>query len=333
MIKSCGVIFKDRECVEFGSVEVPDPGPEDILMRTRFSWISNGTESSYLRGERLDGDLPWRSGDPAPFPIVPGYQKTGIVERVGKNVTTIEPGDWVFVPSSKVGAGFFHDHGGHVSHGVQAADMVWKLPEGLSPVAASGLLLLQVGYNCGMRAPLEEGDTALVIGDGQVGHWAVQTLISRGAKVILTGKTDDRLARFTPGPKGHTLNIRNTDLVKAVRELAPQGIRVLVDTVGSVQVMESYFQLLQRCAHVVTAGFCGTQGAIDIQRLRASELTLHAPAGMEKSRMDATLAMLAVGELDSESLITHRFPAQRAAEAYHLILTRTEPVLGVILEW
>jgi hypothetical protein len=32
-------------------------------------------------------------------------------------------------------------------------------------------------------------------------------------------------------------------------------------------------------------------------------------------------------------LITHRFPAARAEEAWRLIAGRGEPVLGVVLEW
>ena len=67
--------------------------------------------------------------------------------------------------------------------------------------------------------------------------------------------------------------------------------------------------------------------------MRLNELALHAPAGWTRDRMDATLELLAAGHLETESLITHHFPADQAPAAYQLLLERPEPVLGVVLEW
>ena len=85
--------------------------------------------------------------------------------------------------------------------------------------------------------------------------------------------------------------------------------------------------------HISSAGFYGANGRIDLQKLRDRELTLHAPAGWNKARMDATLAMLARGDLQTKHLISHRFAAAQAGEAFELILSRREPVLGVVLDW
>jgi threonine dehydrogenase-like Zn-dependent dehydrogenase len=72
------VVFPAPDTVEFRAVQVPDPGPGDVVVRVTHSWISNGTEGSFLRGERIAGDTPHRPGDPHPFPIVAGYQKIGV---------------------------------------------------------------------------------------------------------------------------------------------------------------------------------------------------------------------------------------------------------------
>ena len=40
---------------------------------------------------------------------------------------------------------------------------VWRLPSGIDPVAFSGLVLTQVGYNCGARAPVKVGAGAIVL--------------------------------------------------------------------------------------------------------------------------------------------------------------------------
>ena len=138
-MKAEAVVFIARNQVEFREIEVPDPTPEDVVIRTRFSWISNGTESSYLRGERSNGETPFRTGDQPVFPRVPGYQKTGTVEWVGSNVEGLRRGDWVFVAGSQVKYGI-SAMGGHVSrlwprvtaYGNYQRTLTPKPPAGLS---------------------------------------------------------------------------------------------------------------------------------------------------------------------------------------------------------
>jgi len=326
------VIFPDRLKVVFQDVTVPEPGPNDVVVDARFSWISNGTEGSFLRCERVNGETPYRPGDPWPFPIAAGYQSTGIVTHVGQNVTDVAVGEWVFGTIGRI-EGMYEPAGGHISPKVMDRSQVWRLPEGISPVAASGLVLAQVGYNCGARPPAGIGSVALVIGDGLVGHWAAQTLHWRGATVILAGRHEDRLAHFSGGLRKHRLNTRVTDVLSGTKGITPSGVDILVDTVGSIETIMACHPLMRHNGHIVSAGFHAGNSHMDVQKLRFGELTLHAPSGWEHKRMCETLALIAAGYLDTEGLITHRFPVERAADAWQLILEKTEPVLGVVLEW
>ncbi|HQH51451.1 MAG TPA: zinc-binding dehydrogenase [Candidatus Hydrogenedentes bacterium] len=331
-MKGHAVIFTDRLKVEYMPVTIPEPGPDDVVVDTRFSWISNGTEGSFLRGERINGETPYREGDPWPFPIAAGYQSTGIVTAAGANVASLAPGEWVFSALGRI-EGMYEPAGGHISPKVCHKSQIWKLPQGLSPVAASGLVLTQVGYNCGTRPPVRVGDKALVIGDGMVGHWSAQTLEWRGAEVMLAGKHDERLAMFSETHGGKRLNIAKNDLKTQVNTWAPEGIQVLVDTVGSIDTILACRPLCRHNGHIVSAGFYGTESLLDVQQVRFGELTLHTPSGWQQQRMDDTLALIAAGHLQTLPLITHHFPAARAADAWELIVKRTKPVLGVILDW
>jgi 2-desacetyl-2-hydroxyethyl bacteriochlorophyllide A dehydrogenase len=196
-IDAHAVVFTGPNQVSYQSVTCPDPGPDQVVVRLTHSWISNGTEGSYLRGERIAGDTARRDGDPWPFPIVAGYQKVGVVEWVGGAVGDLVAGDVVFAVMGAVD-GMFEPRGGHVSPSVTGRSSVWKLPPNLDPVAFSGLVLTQVGYNCGVRPTVEIGQAAVVLGDGLVGQWAAQTLAWRGARVAMVGRHPDRLNRFAP---------------------------------------------------------------------------------------------------------------------------------------
>lgn len=144
---------------------------------------------------------------------------------------------------------------------------------------------------------------------------------------------DDRLALFAARLEDRCVNITREDPVAAAKTWAKEGAQVLADTVGSIATVESLYPAMRRFNHIASAGFYGPNGRIDIQQMRNREMTLHAPAGWSKERMDATLDLLAQGVLTTSHLITHRFPVSRAGEAFDLILSRREPVLGVILDW
>jgi threonine dehydrogenase-like Zn-dependent dehydrogenase len=193
-----------------------------------------------------------------------------------------------------------------------------------------------VGYNCGTRPPVVRGDVGVVIGDGLVGHWAAQTLAWQGADVIMIGRHDFRLERL--GIEGATtINENATNPIEALQERftdsSSDGIDILVDTVGNIWTVNALLPLMGNNGHISTAGFYGTEGMIDIQKLRYGEQTLHCPSGFRRERMDQTLKLVASGDLDTSALVTHRFPAREAKAAWDLILNRREPFLGIVLEW
>lgn len=326
------VVFTAPNQVEFQSITCPDPSPEDVVVRLTHSWISNGTEGSFLRGERIHGDTAYREGDPWPFPIIAGYQKIGLVEWVGSEVSDLAVGDTVFCVAGKVND-MFAPTGGQVSPSVSHHSQVWKAPAGIDPLAVSALVLTQVGYNCGSRTSLEIGDGAVVIGDGMVGQWAAQTLAWRGAEVFLVGRHDNRLALFDNAPNRHIINEKEADWPAIIREQFPDGLQVAVDTVGSVEAMTQFMPLMKRMGHLVSAGFYGTEDMFPLQPPRYGELSIHLVSGWTRERMDKTLALIAAGHLQTLPLITHHFPASQAADAWQLIESKSEPVLGVILDW
>jgi 3-hydroxyethyl bacteriochlorophyllide a dehydrogenase len=331
-MRATAVIFTAPNTVAVGPVRCPEPGPGDVVVRVTHSWISNGTEGSYLRGERSDGDTPFAAGDPAPFPVVAGYQKIGVVEGVGEDVDDLEIGETVFATIGRV-KGMHHDYAGHVSPSVCPRREVFKLPDGVEPLAFAGLVLAQVGYNAGTRPPLEKGDAAVVVGDGLVGQWTAQTLSRRGAEVVLVGRHDDRLDHFAGWPGAHTVNEHEQDWVDAVHERFPEGVDVGVDTVGSLAVMEGLQAVARRFGDLVSAGFYGPDDRLALQPPRYKELSVHLVSGWTRERLETTLRAVADRRLETLPLITHHFPVERAADAWNLIESKREPVLGVVLDW
>jgi|LSQX01.3.fsa_nt_gb 2-desacetyl-2-hydroxyethyl bacteriochlorophyllide A dehydrogenase len=318
--------------VMYQPVSLPQPGANDLVIDVEYSWISNGTDGSFVRGERIAGDTPRLATDPLPFPHVPGYQKAGVVSFVGPAVKDFKVGDRVFATVSQV-EGMFYPTGGHVNPALTSAGQVWPVPDRISLMEVSGLVLAQVGYNCAMRPPIRTGDKVLVLGDGLVGHWAAQVLAWRGANPVMLGHHASRLALAAEYNYARTILTKGAVDLAELASIAPDGYAALIATAGSVADIEELYPLLQQQAHLVSAGFYGSQGRIDIQQMRAKELTLHAPSGWNRARMDQTMLLLAKGRLKTLPLISHVFPAAEASQAFTLILEKKEAFLGVVLDW
>lgn len=326
------VVFTEPGAVAFRDVSCPEPGPRDVVVRLRYTWISNGTEGSYLRGERLNGDTPRREHDPWPFPIVPGYQQIGQVERVGPQVDDLTPGQWVFGVCGQV-EGMFQPCGGHVSPSVAARDAVWALPDEGDPLRFGPLVLCQVGYNCATRPPIEPGQHAVVLGDGLVGQWAAQTLAWRGAEVTVVGRHESRLEKARAYASARTLLAKDDDWLPALAEMTRGQAAVAVDTVGSAELTRRMIDVMRRGGHLVSAGFIAGDDRISLQSLRDRELSLDSVASLVPERMNNTLRLIAEGRLQTLPLVTHRFAAAEAAAAWQLIQSKRDGVLGVVLEW
>jgi threonine dehydrogenase-like Zn-dependent dehydrogenase len=140
------------------------------------------------------------------------------------------------------------------------------------------------------------------------------------------------LAKFRDGGYGRALKV-TSDGMDEIVALEEGPISVLVDTVGDAKLFDAYLPHLKHGGTIAAAGFYGLEGFIEIQRYRFREIAFDLVAGITAERIDRTIEWVAEGKLDTKSLITHRFPVAEAADAWDLIESKREPVLGVILQW
>ena len=83
------IVLETTGKIRIESFELPRPGPRDILVRTRLTQVSAGTEVNAIRARRSGAAL----GEVADLPL--GYTSVGTVEAVGPDVMGFAPGDRV----------------------------------------------------------------------------------------------------------------------------------------------------------------------------------------------------------------------------------------------
>ncbi|WP_329238885.1 NADP-dependent oxidoreductase [Actinoallomurus sp. NBC_01490] len=202
--------------------DAPEPkvGPDFVLVRVKAAGVN--PVDWKIREGRLDGLFP------TDFPVVPGWDLAGVVERVGPAVSEFSPGDEVigYVREDHVGRGTYAEL---VSAPVRT---LGRKPARLSWAEAGGLPLAGLtAYQALVKAlGVNEDDTVLIhAASGGVGSFAVQIALARGARVIGTAgpRNHDHLRSLGAEPVAY-----GPGLADEVRRLAPGGVSAALDLVG-----------------------------------------------------------------------------------------------------
>lgn len=206
--------MKAAVCEAFGQplvlkdVPTPSPGPGEVLIRI------SGCGVCHSDLHLVDGD--WKDWG-TPLPIIPGHEVTGIVEKVGSEVTRFSPGDRVGVPWMQFACGQCPPcragaemlcaaqrstgvtvNGGYAERVKAPAAFIHRIPEGLDLVDAAPLLCAGVTVFAPLRrAGNLAGKTVAVAGIGGLGHLGLRMAAAMGAHVvaILRGEEKVPLAR------------------------------------------------------------------------------------------------------------------------------------------
>jgi 2-desacetyl-2-hydroxyethyl bacteriochlorophyllide A dehydrogenase len=328
-MKTKAVIFAQKNTIIVDDVILPEIADNEVLVDVAYSFISPGTERWNLTGKFFYGDKPVNR-----YPLVPGYQKTGTVKVVGKNVTAVKKGDRVFAPFSR-----FEDvtmwWGGHCSYSLNREEDLIKLPDNVDFIDAAALVILQVGYNGGIRPPVDPGDVAVVIGDGLIGQFVAQTLRGRGAYVIIAGKGDkERMQYAAKYSCDLTIDTAEVDLGEEVRKIVPDGAKIVVEAIGYQNNTETAMKLIANNGHYVLNGYYPGENKIDMNPVSFKEVTIYNPASFRRPRMLKALKLLEQNKYNVKSLVTHIVKSSDAVAVYeNMVLNRNEFSLGIAIDW
>ncbi|CAF1209700.1 unnamed protein product [Adineta steineri] len=166
----------------------------------------------------------------------PGSDFVGTIVRVGPTTTNFQVGDHVVGATS---------HGTYHSHIMINSQLIIRIPSDF-PLTDEQLCgmptpLLTVIYSLKYRVHLQAGQTVLIhAATGAAGQWCIQYCQYIGARVIATAGTEEK-RRFLHEYYGieHVFNSRDTSFVNNIREILPQGVDVIVNSLSGNLLKES----------------------------------------------------------------------------------------------
>jgi 2-desacetyl-2-hydroxyethyl bacteriochlorophyllide A dehydrogenase len=322
------VIFAQPGVATFTESEVAAPGPTQLLIRTRTSLISPGTERAFFLG------LPNTTQS---YPQAAGYCNAGEVVAMGDQVTGWQLGDRVAT------------EGHHAAYVLSQAATAHRLPSGLSDEYAPFFNLASIALQGVRKARIELGEPVAVIGAGLIGLMALQLARLQGALPAISIDQDEGRLDFANQSGADALLVNNEGLL---RELAKhtrgEGAAVVIEATGHPDAILTALACAKPFGRIVLLG--STRGETDhvnfYRDVHKKGLTLIGAHNSVRPKAESThafwtqvddqrvaLELLARGRLNVQPYITHRFAWHRAPEAYELLRAWDKSSLGILLDW
>ncbi|RWE10442.1 MAG: NADPH:quinone reductase [Mesorhizobium sp.] len=209
------------EVLRIEDVEVPPPGPGEVRIRVKALGL-NRAEASLRKGSYIE--------TPA-LPSGLGLEAAGIVEAVGEGVDDFAPDDVVsIIPPHSMGR--WPAYGELVTF---PAELVVKHPPSLGfEAAAATWMQYLTAYGALVDiARLGRGEPVVITAaSSSVGLAAIQIAGMIGAVPIAVTRTSAKKSALLDAGAAYVVTSQEEDLEARLKEIAPRGVRVVLDAVG-----------------------------------------------------------------------------------------------------
>jgi len=234
--------FGGPEVLRAADMPVPKPTEHDVLVQVTYAAV-NPVDWKIREGELKDA-LPHQ------FPLIPGWDMSGIVIAVGTDVSLWKPNDRVYAYCRKPVV----QMGAYAEFITLPETQVARMPKnlGFRDAAVIPLCALTAWQALFDVAHLQPNETILIhAGAGGVGSFAIQLAHNLGAGVITTASLRNHELVRSLGAM-HAIDYSREDIAKSTRAVTAQGVDVVFDLIGG-EVQEKSFAALKPGGRLVSA--------------------------------------------------------------------------------
>lgn len=311
------------------NIPYPDCGSDDVIIKVMSASICKGVEHDHDQ-EGVGTDL-------AVYPVVPGHEFSGYVDKIGDNVTSFKVGDRVSADNTEYcgdcyycrkeesnycpsfGSLGHNINGGFAEYVRVKKEKVFHIPDSLSFNAAALAEPVACCIHAVDRCEVKFGSVVIVMGAGPMGLILAQLLKFSGAQeVIMIASTQSKLDIAKRVGIKTVLMDRNDYTVhrRQLDEMHPLGVDIVVDATGSVEMIRHGMTLLKKGGRLVQYALVHgkEQVVLDPRLIFNNELTYTA-SFCQSHNFGRAIEVLDRGIVNGELLVTHEYPLEHFYEA------------------
>ena len=311
-----------------------DLGDDEVLVRNKACGVC-GTDVHIYHGEAGSAEV-------VP-PVVLGHEFAGVVEKVGKNVTELKPGDHVAMdPNMYCGhcdpcrmgkkqncenlfALGVNVDGGFAEYTRTPASQCFKIDEDIPFTEAAMAEPLACVLHGIDLANIKPGNSVLVIGGGTIGLLMVQMARLSGAStVILSEPVEKRRALALELGADAAIDPINQNLNEEIKKITGHdGCNVVIECVGKPFAVKQAIESAGYNGNILLFSVPAPDATVDLPLFDVYRKELHITGSMINPDTHQRAVNLINGRrLEIGKLITHIFPIEELEEAIH---TQTGP--------
>jgi len=304
-------------------VDIPELTSKQVLVRTRASLISRGSEvlARYMKPTAVS-------------PTIMGYSAAGVVEEVGTDVTEFSPGDRVGIVAP------------HAEYAVgevgadQARSSVVRITNDVSFEEATFLPLTTSSIAWTRTANVQGADTVAILGQGLVGSLMLQVIKARcAARTIVVDAFELRCRMATEFGADAVIDCTHQNPVEEVKRLTEgKGADIVIDCVGGEPGLKSFEQALDMAAsrgviHLI-ALYHGKPLPLDASKCMGKLIIGGIRIDTPRSELvKESLELIRQNKVRAKEMITHRLDFAQLKEAFDLLYESLGETLGVVLRY
>lgn len=217
-MKNKQIVFTKINTAELLDRDIEITDSRQVLVKTCFSTISCGTERANITGDPNCSAVPG-----VVFPRYSGYSSTGIVLEVGEDVKSVRPGDRVTV-----------SWGTHSMYNVVDEENVVKIEDDSISLEEAALFHIYTFPLAAVRkTKIELGESAMVMGLGILGLFAVQLAKASGAiPVIAVDPVASRRELALKLGADHAFDPFDKEFADKVKNVTGGGVNAAIEVTG-----------------------------------------------------------------------------------------------------
>ncbi len=299
------------EVLKLEEISIENPGPGQALVRNHFAGLN--FVDTYLRNGIYS----------CPLPYTPGWEGSGVVEKVASDVTSVKPGDRV---------AYAHQPGSYAEQILTKAEGLISLPDSISfeDGAAFPLQGMTAHYLLHEFYTIKPGDWVLIhAAAGGMGLLLIQWARHLGAKVIGTVSTEEKAnAARSAGANEVIIYTKNDFVAETKRITNGHGANLIIDGVAKTTFAGNLEAATLRGHIIIFGAASGPANPIVPNNLMGRSLTLSGGSLMnfiltrEEMLMRANAALKGLEEGWLKLKIDKIFPLAEAAKAQQALENR-----------